>query len=102
MTTWPDARREAYITCWITGRQYVTLIEALGLILLTRLFSNSVSALLETLHVCQDLLRPTFLRSGIKGCLIKLNDRAAPRDKLIINNGRSRPGQTAALYMEAL
>lgn len=70
----------------------MTLIEALGLILLTRLFSNSVSVLLETLHVCQDLLCPTFLRGGIKGRLIKLNDRAALWDKLIRNNARSRPG----------
>lgn len=50
---------KAYIlSYWITGCQYVTLIEALGLILLTRLFSNCV--LLETLCGCQDLLCLTF------------------------------------------
>lgn len=34
--------------------------------------------------------------------MIEFNDRAALRDKLIINNARSCLGQTAALYIEAL
>lgn len=56
---------KAYITLsyWVTGCQYVTLIEALGLILLTRLFSNCV--LVETLHGCQDWLCPTFNALGL-------------------------------------